>query len=118
MFIDEVVVKCKAGRGGDGVVSWRREKYIPNGGPYGGDGGRGGDILLRATSNQNTLIDFRHKKVIKAQDGERGGTKEMTGHGGEDRTILLPVGTIVTEAESGAIIVDLDRDGDEFLLCR
>lgn len=79
MFIDEVKVTFKAGKGGDGCVSWRREKYIPNGGPYGGDGGKGGDIILVATSNENTLIDFRHKKVIRAQDGDRGGTKEMTG---------------------------------------
>jgi GTP-binding protein len=118
MFIDEVVVKCRAGHGGDGAVSWRREKYIPNGGPYGGDGGRGGNILLRATTNQNTLIDFRHKKVLKAEDGLRGATKEMTGRGGEDFVVLLPVGTIVTDVETNKIIVDLDRDGQEFLLCK
>lgn len=118
MFIDEVVVKCRAGHGGDGAVSWRREKYIPNGGPYGGDGGRGGNIILRATTNQNTLIDFRHKKVLKAENGERGATKEMTGRGGEDHVILLPVGTMVTSTETGELIVDLARDGQEFLLCR
>jgi GTP-binding protein len=118
MFIDEVIVKCRAGHGGDGAVSWRREKYIPNGGPYGGDGGRGGNILLRATTNQNTLIDFRHKKVLKAEDGLRGATKEMTGRGGEDHVVLLPVGTIVTEVETGKLIVDLVRDGQEFLLCK
>lgn len=118
MFIDEVVVKCRAGHGGDGAVSWRREKYIPNGGPYGGDGGRGGNIILRATTNQNTLIDFRHKKVLKAENGLRGATKEMTGRGGEDYIVLLPVGTIVTDTETGKVIVDLTRDGQEFLLCK
>lgn len=118
MFIDEVVVKCRAGHGGDGAVSWRREKYIPNGGPYGGDGGRGGNIILRATTNQNTLIDFRHKKVLKAENGLRGATKEMTGRGGEDFIVLLPVGTIVTDTETGKVIVDLTRDGQEFLLCK
>ena len=81
MLIDEVRVKFRAGRGGDGVVSWRREKYIPNGGPYGGNGGWGADIILRASTNQNTLIDFRHRKIIKAEDGGKGGTKEMTGAG-------------------------------------
>jgi GTPase len=118
MLIDEVRVKFRAGRGGDGVVSWRREKYIPNGGPYGGDGGWGGDVLLRASTNQNTLIDFRHRKIIKAEDGVKGGTKEMTGAGGADLEILLPVGTIVRDAETKEIIVDLDRDGATFLLAK
>jgi GTPase len=118
MFIDEVSVKFKAGRGGDGAVAWRREKYIPNGGPYGGDGGRGGDVILRATTNQNTLIDFRHKKVLKAQAWEKGANKEMTGAGGEDLIVLLPVGTIVTDIESDKLVVDLKKDGDEFRLCK
>lgn len=118
MFIDEVSVKFKAGHGGDGAVAWRREKYIPNGWPYGGDGGKGGDIILLATTNQNTLIDFRHKKVLKAQEGEKGGNKEMTGAGWEDLVVLLPVGTIVTNAETNEVIVDLSKDGDEFRLCK
>lgn len=79
MFIDEVKLTIKAGKGGNGIVSWRREKCIPNGGPYGGDGGYGGSAYLRATSNMNTLSDFRHKNVLRAQNGEDGGTKEMHG---------------------------------------
>ncbi len=98
-------------------MSWRREKYIPNGGPFGGDGGRGGDIVLRASTNQNTLIDFRHRKIIKAPDGSKGANKEMTGASGELVEILLPVGTMVRDVASGEVLVDLDRDGDTFLLC-
>lgn len=99
-------------------MSWRREKYIPNGGPFGGDGGNGGDIILKATSNENTLIRFRHAKVIKAESGEKGATKEMHGASGNDEIVLVPVGTIVTDAESGERIVDLDRDGSEFVLAK
>jgi GTP-binding protein len=79
MFIDEVKITIKAGKGGNGIVSWRREKCIPNGGPYGGDGGYGGNAYLRATSNMNTLSDFRHTHTLRAQNGEDGGTKEMHG---------------------------------------
>lgn len=117
MFIDEVVVTFKAGKGGDGSVSWRREKYVPNGGPYGGNGGRGGDVILRATDNENTLSDFRHTKVVSAQAGIGGATKEMQGASGEDRIVELPVGTIVTDAETGELICDLDEDGKEHVLC-
>lgn len=110
MFIDEVVITVKAGKGGDGLVSWRREKCIPNGGPYGGDGGYGGDAFLRATSNMNTLSDFRHAKILRAQNGERGGIKEMHGANGEALTINVPVGTIVTDAETGAVLFDLSKE--------
>lgn len=117
MFIDEVVVTFKAGKGGDGSVSWRREKYIPNGGPFGGNGGKGGDVVLRATENENTLSDFRHKKVVSAQDGEKGATKEMQGASGEDRIVEVPVGTVVTDAVTGELVADLDSDGATFVLC-
>lgn len=118
MFIDEVKLTCKAGKWGDGAVSWRREKYIPNGGPFGGDGGEGGNIILRATSNENTLIKYRHSKVIRAKDGERGATQEMHGASAEDTIIEVPVGTVVTDLEDEEIIVDLTHDGQEFLLCQ
>lgn len=117
VFIDEVVVTFKAGKGGDGSVSWRREKCIPNGGPYGGGGGRGGDVILRATENENTLSDFRHTKVVAAQVGQSGATKEMQGAMGQDRIVELPVGTIVTDADTGELVCDLDADHKEFLLC-
>ena len=99
MFIDEVVITLRAGKGGDGIISWRREKYIPKGGPYGGDGGNGGNIILKATTHETTLVDFRHRKVIKAEDGERGGTQEMHGANAPDTILEVPVGTIVTDAE-------------------
>ncbi len=117
MFIDEVVVTFKAGKGGDGSVSWRREKYIPNGGPYGGNGGRGGDVVLRATENENTLSDFRHTKVVSAENGQNGATKEMQGASGNDRIVEIPVGTVVTDAETGELVADLDSDGAEYVLC-
>ncbi len=118
MFIDEVVVTFKAGKGGDGCVSWRREKYIPNGGPYGGDGGKGGDVVLVATTNENTLSDFRHTKVVRAENGENGATKDMHGRSGEDRRVEVPVGTVVTDAETGELLFDLNEDGQSGLLCQ
>lgn len=118
MFIDEVKVTLKAGKGGDGIVSWRREKYIPKGGPYGGDGGDGGDIILRATTHETTLTKFRHLKKITADNGERGGTWEKHGASAEHLYIDVPVGTLVTDAEDGEIICDLTRAGQEFLICK
>jgi GTPase len=118
MFVDEVVVSFAAGQGGNGLVSWRREKYIPKGGPYGGNGGDGGNIILRATDNLHTLSDFRHVKSIRAEDGERGGIKIMNGHAGEDRIVPVPTGTLVRDAATGETIADLSQKDDEFLLCR
>lgn len=118
MFIDEAKITLKAGKGGDGVVAWRREKCIPKGGPYGGDGGNGGSVYLRATSNMNTLSDFRHTNVLRAKNGESGGTKEMHGAKGEDLVVKVPVGTIVTDAETGELIVDLSREGETYPLCQ
>lgn len=117
MFIDEVIVTLRAGKGGDGVISWRREKYIPKGGPYGGDGGDGGDIILRATTHETTLVNFRHRKVIKAEDGEKGATQEMHGATASDTILEVPVGTIVTDVEDGSIICDLAVPGQEFVIC-
>ncbi len=117
MFIDEIVLSLKAGKWGDGIVSWRREKYIPKWGPFGGDGGDGGDIILRATTNENTFTKFRHKKEIKAENGERWGTQEMHGANAEDLILDVPVGTIVTDTEDGTALHDFTRDGEEFLIC-
>jgi GTP-binding protein len=117
MFIDEAVVTFKAGKGGNGCVSWRREKYIPNGGPYGGDGGNGGDIVLFATENENTLSDFRHANIIRAENGQNGATKEMHGRSGDVRVVEVPVGTIVSDAETGKILFDLDIEGKSEKLC-
>ncbi len=117
MFIDEVVITLRAGKGGDGIISWRREKYIPKGGPYGGDGWEGGNIILRATTHETTLVNFRHRKVIKAEDGERGGTQEMHGANAPDTILEVPVGTIITDAEDGTILCDLTKPGEEFIIC-
>lgn len=117
MFIDEVIVTFRAGKWGDGIISWRREKYIPKGGPYGGDGGDGGDIILRATTHETTLGKFRHTKLIKAEEWEKWGTQEMHGASAPDTIIEVPIGTLVTDAEDGDIICDLTKPGQEFVLC-
>lgn len=117
MFIDEVLLTCRAGKGGDGAVSWRREKYIPNGGPYGGDGGNGGNIILKATTHETTLIRYRHAKNIKALDGERWATQEMHGATAENTILEVPVGTVVTDLSDNSVIVDLTSPGQEYLLC-
>ncbi|MBW7954667.1 GTPase ObgE [Candidatus Gracilibacteria bacterium] len=117
MFIDEVAIKIEAGKGGDGVVTWRREKYIPKGGPWGGNGGAGGNVYLQTIVNLNTLSDFRHKKVLKANDGQKGGTNLMQGASGEDLIIYVPTGTIVRDLNTKEIIVDLSSNNLKFLLC-
>lgn len=117
MFIDEVHLTLQAGKWGDGIISWRREKYIPKWGPYGGDGGKGGDIILRVTTHENTLSKFRHMKVIKAADGGKGGTQEMHGANAEDLILEVPVWTLVTDAEDGELLCDLTTPGQEFVIC-
>jgi len=91
MFIDEVAIKVIAGHGGSGLVSWRREKYIPKGGPWGGDGGNGGDVFLYADANLNTLSDYRHKKVLTAENGEGGMPNLCHGANGQDLILKVPV---------------------------
>ncbi|MDD3646533.1 MAG: GTPase ObgE [Candidatus Gracilibacteria bacterium] len=118
MFIDEVKIKVIAGKGGDGIVSWRREKYIPKGGPRGGDGGKGGDVYLQTTTNINTLSDYRHKKVLSAQNGESGGTNTAHGANGEDLVLMVPVGTIVKDVSSGDILADLSKNNQKLLVVR
>jgi len=118
MLIDRVEVELIAGRGGDGVVSWRREKFVPKGGPDGGDGGRGGNILLRASHDQDTLSNFRFKKTYRAKDGINGASKKKTGKGGEDLELLVPVGTTVINLETDEIIVDLTKSDQVFRIAR
>ena len=98
-FIDEAAIIIEAGNGGNGIVAWRREKYVPKGGPAGGDGGRGGDVFLEATPNVGTLVDFRFKKIFSAESGKPGMKTNSSGHAGEDMIILVPVGTLVYRAE-------------------
>ncbi len=117
MFIDEVNLTLRAGKGGDGIISWRREKYVPKGWPYGGDGGDGADIKLIATTHETTLGKFRHMKLIRGNDGEKWWTQEMHGASAEDTILEVPVGTIVTDVENGTILCDLIVAGQEYTIC-
>jgi len=117
-FFDEARIEVHAGKGGDGAVSFRREKYVPRGGPDGGDGGCGGSILAIADRNLNTLIDFRYTRVYRARDGERGRGSDCNGRGAPDIVLRMPVGTVITDAESGELLADLDFDGAKATLAR
>lgn len=118
MFIDEVIITVKAGNGGDGSAAFRREKSVQFGGPDGGDGGKGGDVIFIADPNINTLIDFKFKKIFKAQNGENGQKKQMYGKKGEDLIIKVPVGTQVRDFTSGKLILDLNEKGETRTLLR
>jgi GTP-binding protein len=117
-FVDEATIKVSAGDGGDGCVSFRREKYIPRGGPDGGGGGDGGSVFLEADGNLNTLVDFRMKRRFRAQRGQNGRGREQTGRGGEDRVVRVPVGTRVTDLDTGESLGELLGHGDRLLVAR
>ncbi len=117
MFVDKVTIRVKAGSGGNGAVSFHREKYVPAGGPDGGDGGRGGDIILKTDDNMSTLMDFRYKRKYAAENGVDGSGRTKTGKDGENRVIKVPNGTLVRDAETGAIIKDM-TGVDTFVLAR
>jgi len=129
MFVDRIKVFAQAGKGGRGSVSFRREKFVPKGGPDGGDGGRGGDVILRADRHVDNLVNLFYEPIIKAKNGGHGMGKKMAGRAGATKIVKVPVGTIVYAVEraqrstpnaeqSGIAIVDLTRDGQEFVLCR
>ncbi len=118
MFADRARIFVRSGKGGDGHVSFRREKYVPNGGPDGGDGGKGGDVIFEVDEGLNTLIDFRHVRKYKAQDGEEGGKKNCRGKNGEDIIIKVPAGTVIKEAESGQVITDMSGDNKRVVLLK
>ncbi|MBR2264944.1 MAG: GTPase ObgE [Firmicutes bacterium] len=111
MFVDEVTIYIASGKGGNGCVSFRREKYIPNGGPDGGDGGKGGDVIFVTDAGMNTLYDFRGKRKYIAQNGQDGSSKKRFGQKGEDLIIKVPVGTVIREAETGLIVEDMAEEG-------
>jgi GTP-binding protein len=117
MFVDRVEVKIKAGDGGNGALSFRHEKFIDKGGPDGGDGGDGGDVILEASRNQNTLANFRFKKLIKAQDGQPGTERKKHGKSAEDLVVALPVGTMVMNKE-GDVLADLTQDGQQTIIAQ
>lgn len=117
-FLDKAKIKILSGRGGNGMVAWRREKYVDKGGPAGGDGGDGGDVYLIASENMSTLMDFKHKSVFKAEQGVNGRSKSQHGRCGEDLHIKVPVGTMVRDLKTGKIIGDLTNHDDKLLLAK
>src|SRR6266446_4608802 len=117
-FVDEARARVQAGNGGRGSTSFRREKFVPFGGPDGGDGGHGGSVYLRAASGINTLADFRIERTFKAAHGEPGGANDCSGRGGADLYVPVPIGTVVRDADTHEELGDLTRDGDELLVAR
>jgi GTP-binding protein len=117
-FIDEARISVKAGNGGNGAVSFRREKYVPKGGPDGGNGGNGGSVIVRADRQLNTLLDFRYRRHYKAEDGEKGRGKNQDGKWGEDTIVKVPCGTIVIDAATEEVLADLVKHGDEVTVAR
>ncbi len=118
MFLDKVKIKIESGNGGNGMVAFRREKYVDKGGPYGGDGGRGGNVYLIADSNISTLLDFKYKSIFKAQNGEKGRTKNQHGKNGDDLFIKVPLGTIVKDINNNLVIADLKESGQTILVAK
>jgi len=117
-FIDEAIITVQSGDGGRGCVSFRREKHVPRGGPDGGDGGKGGDVVLVTTLRKRTLYQFRFKREFKAKSGSHGQGKRKTGKYGKDLVIEIPPGTLVKDADSGQVLTDLIKDGQKFVLAR
>ncbi|HBX68467.1 MAG TPA: GTPase ObgE [Chloroflexi bacterium] len=117
MFIDEAKITVISGKGGDGAVHFRREKYVPHGGPDGGDGGRGGSVILEARAAHNTLFAFRNQQKYRAQDGSRGSKQNQTGRSADDLIIQVPAGTLVYDADSDKLLGDLVTDGEQLIVC-
>ena len=117
-FIDEAIIEVSSGKGGAGSVSFRREKFVPMGGPDGGDGGKGGSIIIKATKNKQTLLDFKFNPIWKAEDGASGEGRLKTGKDGQDLTILVPIGTIVLDLKTKEKVCDLSSDEETFILAK
>ncbi|MDO8650107.1 MAG: Obg family GTPase CgtA [Candidatus Berkelbacteria bacterium] len=118
MLVDSVEIELRAGDGGDGVIAWRREKFVPRGGPDGGDGGKGGNVVLSATHNLDTLSSFRFRKTFKAERGQNGANKKKTGSSGQDLELLVPTGTRVTNLDSSQVVADLAANDDSIIIAR
>ncbi|MBE7683005.1 MULTISPECIES: GTPase ObgE [Paenibacillus] len=118
MFVDKAKIYVKAGDGGDGLISFRREKYVPNGGPAGGDGGRGADIIFRVDEGLRTLMDFRYQRHFKAPRGEKGRNKSQHGANAENMIVRIPPGTVILDEDSGEVLADLTRHGQQVVVAR
>lgn len=118
MFVDEATIWVKAGDGGPGCVSFRREKYVPKGGPDGGDGGKGGDVVLEADPHLRTLLDYRYRREYRAQNGGAGRGKNQHGKDGEDLVLRVPVGTVIYDAQTGELVADLSEPGQRVVVAR
>lgn len=118
MFVDKAKIFVKGGDGGDGLISFRREKYVENGGPYGGDGGKGGDLIFRVDEGLRTLMDFRYQKHFKADRGERGKVKGMHGASADSMIVRIPPGTVVTDDDTGEVLADLTRHGQQVVIAK
>ena len=118
MFVDKVRITVCGGRGGDGAVAFHREKFVAAGGPDGGDGGRGGDVIFEVDEGQNTLGDYRHRRKYKAEDGQEGGKKRCHGADGKDVVLKVPEGTVIMDADSGKVIADMSGENKrQIVLC-
>ncbi|MCV3295864.1 MAG: GTPase ObgE [Oenococcus sp.] len=117
-FVDQATIEIKAGSGGDGIISFRHEKFVPLGGPFGGDGGKGGDVYFIADEGLRTLMDFRYNRHFRAKHGEKGGTKGMTGASSDDLYIKVPTGTIVSDAENNQQLADMTENGQTFMVAK
>ena len=117
MFIDYAEITCASGKGGSGAVTFRREKFVPKGGPDGGDGGKGGSVIFVADQNLHTLQDIRYKKSYQAENGAPGSSNQKTGRAGEDVYILVPLGTLICEKDTSRVETDLITDGEEYIAC-
>lgn len=118
MFVDKAKIYVKGGDGGNGTISFRREKYVPNGGPAGGDGGRGGDVIFRVDEGLRTLMDFRYQRHFKGERGEKGRTKNQHGAGAEDMIVRIPPGTIIIDADTEEVLADLTRHNQEIVVAK
>src|SRR5437762_9628987 len=118
MFIDEAIIRVKAGDGGNGCVAFRREKFVPRGGPSGGDGGKGGDVIMESSERHNTLVHFRFNPEHKAQRGRHGEGSKRTGHTGEDVILKVAVGTLVYDFDTGELLHDFATPGESVVLAR
>ncbi|MBI4411139.1 MAG: GTPase ObgE, partial [Deltaproteobacteria bacterium] len=117
-FIDEAIIKVKAGNGGKGCISFRREKWVPRGGPDGGNGGKGGDVIFKADEGLTTLMDFRYRKQYEAKRGVHGKGSQQDGHAGGDIVLTVPVGTLIYNDETNQLLADLEKHGEKILAAR